>query len=138
MRTGKVLLVGALLAIVGAWQGAVAQMAQGGQQSERGAERDVGGRDRGEPPVFADAPPPPAIPGPITEADLVEPEVVIRQEGENTVTEYRVGGKVYLMKVVPARGEPYYLVDKSGDGTFERLPGGAHIAPPMWVIKQWR
>ncbi|MEJ5270596.1 MAG: DUF2782 domain-containing protein, partial [Hydrogenophilus sp.] len=114
MRTGKVLLVGALLAIVGAWQGAVAQMAQGGQQSERGAERDVGGRDRGEPPVFADAPPPPAIPGPITEADLVEPEVVIRQEGENTVTEYRVGGKVYLMKVVPARGEPYYLVDKSG------------------------
>jgi hypothetical protein len=49
-----------------------------------------------------------------------------------------VGGKVYLMKVVPARGEPYYLVDKSGDGTFERLPGGAHIAPPMWVIKQWR
>ena len=65
-------------------------------------------------------------------------ERVIRQEGDQTITEYRVGGRVYMMKVVPARGEPYYLIDKSGEGTFERLPGGAPLSPPMWVIKSWK
>jgi len=93
--------------------------------------------ERGVPPA-AEVPPPPTLPGPITEADLVQPEVVIREEGENVVTEYRVGGKTYLIKVTPPRGEPYYLIDRHGDGAFERLPGGAPTAPPMWVIKTWK
>ena len=109
---------------------------QGGGAWAQGGEAKKGAGN--SEPVFADAPPPPAIPGPITERDLVEPEVVIRQEGDQTITEYRVGGRVYMMKVVPARGEPYYLIDKSGGGTFERLPGGAPLSPPMWVIKSWK
>lgn len=95
--------------------------------------------DRGEAmPPSAEVPPPPPLPGPITEADLIQPEVVVREEGENLVTEYRVGGKPYLIKVTPPRGEPYFLIDKTGEGSFERLPGGAPAAPPMWVIRPWR
>ncbi len=89
-------------------------------------------------PGFADVPPPPTLPGPITEADLLQPEVVIRQEGENQITEYRVGGRTYLIKVTPPVGEPYYLVDRSGKGVMERVESVPTLSPPMWVIKSWK
>jgi hypothetical protein len=34
----------------------------------------------------------------------------------DTVYEYRVSGQLRMVKVVPARGPTYYLVDRNGDG----------------------
>ena len=34
----------------------------------------------------------------------------------DTVYEYRVAGQLRMVKVVPARGPTYYLVDRNGDG----------------------
>ena len=80
-----------------------------------------------------DAPPPPII-----EGEEVEPEVTIVKKGEDTVEEFRIHGKLYMVKVTPPHGTPYYLVDRQGQGTLERMdnlePG---TSVPMWVLKRW-
>ncbi len=81
-----------------------------------------------------EATPPPGIP---PEGDL-EPQVTIIKRGENTIEEYRYNGILYLVKVTPRHGVPYYLIDRKGDGNFSRsdvLDGG--VSPPMWVIHQF-
>jgi hypothetical protein len=56
------------------------------------------------------------------------------------ITEYRMHGRTYMIKVQPANGMPaYYLYDSNGDGQFDRrLPGGYKLmSPPTWVIKRF-
>ena len=55
------------------------------------------------------------------------------------VTEYRSGGKVWMIKVQPAGDfPPYYLYDDAGDGTFKkRIAGNEQPSPPMWIIKRF-
>lgn len=82
--------------------------------------------------------PPPPPPG--YELDpAAEPQVTIRKRGDDTVEEYRISGKLYMMKVTPAGGGPsYYLIDERGDGKFARQEGpGTGVRPPMWVIHSW-
>ena len=62
----------------------------------------------------ADAPPPvPDARPPALEIidESVEPQVTIRQREGATIEEYRVNGKLYKIRVIPLRGEPYILVD---------------------------
>lgn len=84
-------------------------------------------------------PPPPAFDaGPDMEPPEDEPQVTITKQPEPVVEEYRVGGKLYMIKVVPKVGSPYYLVDDRGDGKFvrqESLDSG--FRPPRWVIKRF-
>lgn len=78
--------------------------------------------------------PPPLPPGAETDPSL-EPEVTIVKRGIDTVEEYRIGGRLYMMKVIPPTGKPYYLIDYRGDGTFTRQESfdfGTRV--PMWVI----
>lgn len=77
-------------------------------------------------------PPPPAM----VDSPL-EPQVTIRKQGEDRVEEYRVNGKLYMVKVTPPHGTPYYLIDRKGDGSFAREETGVvdkGISVPMWVI----
>jgi hypothetical protein len=81
-----------------------------------------------------EAPPPPAI----TEDSALSPQVTIKTKGEDKVEEYRIRGKLYKMRVVPAVGAAYWLVDPKGEGNFERLDGPSpNIAVPMWVILEF-
>lgn len=67
-----------------------------------------------------------------------EPEVTITKESEQTVEEYRVGGKLYMIKITPKHGVPYYLIDEQGDGKFvrqESLDSGVRV--PRWIIHQF-
>ena len=79
-------------------------------------------------------------PPPLKESDAaLEPQVTTRTEGEQTIQEYRIGGKLYMMRVVPAHGRPYILVDHKGDGQFARqdnLDNGVRV--PQWVILEWK
>lgn len=80
------------------------------------------------------APPPPAEKtAPESEA-LPEPEVHITTQGDERREEYRLGGKLYMVKVVPKKGRPYYLIDKEGKGEFVRDDLQQGVSPPMWVI----
>lgn len=83
--------------------------------------------------------PPPPPPPPGYELDpALEPQVTIIKRGTDTVEEYRIGGKLYMIKVTPPHGRPYYLIDEKGDGRFTRQDSlDSGIRPPMWVIKEF-
>ena len=68
--------------------------------------------------------------------DSVEPQITIRQREGATIEEYRVNGKLYKIRVIPLRGEPYILVDQRGDGSFvpQEGPGTPGLSIPQWVI----
>lgn len=85
-------------------------------------------------PVLEPLPePPPPPPGVDLGAD--EPAVVIKKRDEDLVEEHRINGKLYMMKVTPKYGPPYYLVDDRGDGTFSRQEStDSGHRPPRWVI----
>ena len=79
-----------------------------------------------------DVPPPPvAATG---DAELV-PQVTNTTRGEDKVEEYRINGRLYMIKVTPPHGVPYYLVDEKGEGVMTRRDNvGPNVKPPMWVI----
>lgn len=93
------------------------------------------------PPPSAEAPPPPPLRGDTPTsgpADTgLEPEVTITTHGEFTHQEYRLNGKLYMIKVIPKHGKPYYLIDTDGTGQFRRSDLEPTIAIPHWVIKSW-
>ncbi|TDI78288.1 MAG: DUF2782 domain-containing protein [Betaproteobacteria bacterium] len=97
-----------------------------------------------QPSNLQEAPLPPELPelpleSPNAEDPLLEePQVVIKKRGEDRIEEYSLNGRVYVIKVTPRIGFPYYLIDDTGDGTYIRdgvLEDG--IRPPMWVIYQF-
>lgn len=90
----------------------------------------------GPPPGAKPLPEPPPPPPGVDAPD--EPQVTITKRGEDKVEEYRVNGRLYMMKVTPPHGVPYYLVDNNGDGSWARresLDSGLRV--PMWVIKSF-
>lgn len=94
-------------------------------------------------PAMAEAPakliPLPEIPPPpgIVDADL-EPAVTIRKQDGDAIEEYRIKGRLYLVKVTPAHGKPYYLIDPRGDGQLRRYDDlSPNFMVPLWVIKEF-
>ena len=99
-----------------------------------------------QPSNLQEAPPPPELPelslesSPNAEDPLLEePQVIIRKSGEDRIEEYHMHGDIYMIKVTPRIGFPYYLIDDTGDGAFYRGDGTLEdgIRPPMWVIYQF-
>ena len=86
------------------------------------------------PPQLEPLPEPPSAPEGYDQ-DVNEPQVTIVKRGENTIEEYRVNGELYMQKVTPSHGVPYYLVKETVDGGWSRLDGpGERIAVPNWVL----
>ena len=73
------------------------------------------------------------------EADELEPEVSIIKRDEETIHEYRVNGELYMVKIEPRYGPPYYLIDKDGDGSLESRYNKLEPAMlvPSWMIFRW-
>ena len=62
-------------------------------------------------------------------------QVSTRVEGDNTISEYRVNGKVFMTRVTPKHGRPYVMIDHRGDGTFTRMdPLEPGLRVPQWLI----
>lgn len=90
-------------------------------------------------PEFVDAPEPPELPNPVESGETLEPEVTIIRKDDATITEYRVNGNLYKVKIVPAVGKPYYLIDKDGDGELESRVNNIYqdVNVPQWVLFEW-
>ncbi len=76
----------------------------------------------------------------LTNADepVDEPQVTISKQTEQTVEEFRANGKLYMIKITPKHGVPYYLVDDRGDGKFARQDGlDSGLRVPRWIIKSF-
>jgi hypothetical protein len=77
-----------------------------------------------------DIPPPPGMVDP-----ALEPQITIVQKGEDKIEEFRIKGRLYLIKVTPSHGKPYYLIDPKGDGQMLRFDDlSPNFMVPMWVI----
>jgi len=67
------------------------------------------------------------------------PDVEIKPDKRQTVEEFRSNGRLYMIKVTPKKGRPYYLIDADGDGDMEirknDLDSGLLI--PSWVLFSW-
>lgn len=89
----------------------------------------------GTPSVGPDDPLPPKI----NPEDGIEPSVIIRDEEDRTIEEYRQNGQLYMVKVTPKNGIPYYYMDEDGDGQLELQPGDdiGPVRPAFWKIKEW-
>ena len=76
--------------------------------------------------------PPPTI---STEPDPDEPEVtIVKKDNGETVEEYRMNGELYMMKVTPAHGVPYYLHKEDQDGGWTNVGPNPPLAIPKWTI----
>jgi len=86
-------------------------------------------------PLPAVPPPPPGMEA--FDAAL-EPQVTIVKSETETREEFRQNGRVYMVRVTPAVGPEYYLVDQQGDGNFVRQdnPGNV-VSPAMWRLFSW-
>lgn len=82
---------------------------------------------------------PPVIPEPLQSGESIEPEINIKIEEDRTIQEYRVNGQLYMIKVTPSVGKPYYLMDTDGDGSLEstqfELDSGLLV--PNWILLEW-
>jgi len=95
----------------------------------------------------SEAPPPPPMrdPEPLPpkvqdSEDRIEPEVVIRREEDRSVEEYSSGGVVYMIRVIPDIGPPYFLRYTTGDGDFDSRFQHDQIDPVYpahWKIREW-
>ena len=86
-------------------------------------------------PVPEDIPAPPVLPEPVQSGQALEPEVTIVESDKGTIYEYRANGALYMVKVQPVSGPPYYLLDTDGDGQMDvrqNRPWDNHV--PQWVL----
>lgn len=71
-----------------------------------------------------EVPQPPPMPESVDEAppqqdEELQPEVTITKRGGDVIEEYSINGQVYMVKITPSKGLPYYLMDTDGDGSLE-------------------
>ena len=79
------------------------------------------------------------VPNASSADEELEPQVVIRQSGENTIEEYRVNGQLFKVKVTPAAGPAYFMIDTDGDGVMDQRYDrqGDQVMTPQWVLFKW-
>jgi hypothetical protein len=89
-----------------------------------------------DPPELEPLPEPPPPPPGLQEDDpAAEPEITIIKRGADTVEEYRINGELYMMKVTPDHGVPYYLMKEDQEGGWSRLDGpNPPLVIPKWVL----
>lgn len=94
--------------------------------------------------LVAAAPPPPRdapLPDKLhaSAAEENAPTVSIHSsENGDRVEEYRAGGRIYMVKITPLRGRPYYLYDDDRNGRLDRTDADrASVSPVYWKVYEW-
>lgn len=80
-------------------------------------------------------PPPNTLENPNTAEDAaLEPQITIRKKGKESIEEYRINGELYMMKVTPEHGVPYYLHKEDSDGAWVNVGPNPPLSVPKWII----
>ena len=67
----------------------------------------------------------------------IQPSVTIQEHSNRVVKEYRVNNNLYMVKVTPSVGAPYYLVDQDGSGDMEYRRSAHGAQAPQWTLFSW-
>ena len=88
---------------------------------------------------LAPVPEPPELPDPLKSGQAIEPQVTIIRKDDAIIEEYRLDGRHYMTRIIPAVGPAYYLVDRDGDGSMETRMSEIYddFAVPQWVLFSW-
>jgi hypothetical protein len=78
-----------------------------------------------------EVPPPPKV---IEGEPMDKPDITIRKKGEDTIEEYRIHGELYMMKVTPKSGVPYYLHKQEENGAWVNIGPNPPLSVPHWVL----
>ena len=62
-------------------------------------------------------------------------ESVRTESNGDVVSEYRVQGQLRMVRVKPARGPAYYMIDSNGDGRLDRSKG--EVSPVYFKLYGW-
>ena len=82
-------------------------------------------------PTASDQPP--------TQKKSGTPQVAIISRLDGTYEEHRINGQLYMIRVLPKKGPPYFLIDSDGDGTLESRYNSKdeRVLIPGWVVLDW-
>ncbi|MDD2759148.1 MAG: DUF2782 domain-containing protein [Methylomonas sp.] len=92
-----------------------------------------------DPQEPAAVPEPPELPPRVQSGEEMEPDITIIRKGKDTIQEYRRNGKLYMIKVQPQVGPPYYLLDTNGDGTMDvkKSDFDKNTNINLWTLFEW-
>ena len=76
------------------------------------------------------------IPPPIisNDANADEPQITIVKKNGETIEEYRINGQLYMMKVTPAHGVPYYMHKEDQNGGWLMDGPNQPLSIPKWTV----
>ncbi|MBL4679787.1 MAG: DUF2782 domain-containing protein [Pseudomonadales bacterium] len=68
--------------------------------------------------------------------EISQGDVKIIAGEEKTIFEYRVNGKLLLIKIVPDKGLSYYMLPSDGSAHYENLDHSKGLYP-SWILFEW-
>jgi len=98
--------------------------------------------DEEPPPTLIPIPEQPDIPPPVESGQPMQPDVTIIRRENDIIEEYRINNRLYMVKIKPFIGPPYYLTDTDGDGEMDSrssgiVTGANTMKIPRWVLWSW-
>jgi hypothetical protein len=85
----------------------------------------------GDAELLEEVPSPPKI---IEGQPIDQPSISKRKDGENEVEEYSINGNVYMVKVTPPSGKPYYLHREDRNGDWVNDGPTRPLSVPKWTL----
>ncbi|MDT8405777.1 MAG: DUF2782 domain-containing protein [Methylococcales bacterium] len=72
--------------------------------------------------------------------ETLEPDITITRKDSKVIQEFRRNGQLYMVKVIPERGFPYYLIDTDGDGTLDVRGSDLerNLNINQWKLMEWK
>jgi len=68
---------------------------------------------------------------------MANSEHVTRQQGDDTVDEYRQNGHVWMIRIQPQNGPVETFMDTTGNGRLTRDPQQGPVAPVYFSLYEW-
>ena len=68
--------------------------------------------------------------------DSGETVTLVANDDNGRIFEYRQNGLLMMIKVIPKKGQPYYLVPADGQPHFTDLSEKRHLFP-QWTLIEW-
>lgn len=81
-------------------------------------------------------PEPPPMATDTDESQKIEADVTIIRKKDHTIEEYRVNGKLHMVRITPTKGKAYYLLYPKNGGSPVRKDLD-DIQTPYWKLFEW-